>query len=154
MILLVAVIRPEQFDAVQEALRNCGIDQFTVTKVSGNGHEKGQSLIYRSTTVEETVCPRFKLEIAIPKDLVDSAICAIQQTAKTGCVGDGIIWLLPLSQIVRIRTGVHTDFDLEGEPLAATEVSPRSDGEIRKSAPESQERASCARMRTLSRASR
>jgi nitrogen regulatory protein PII len=118
MILVVAIIRPEKLGAVQKALSNCGVDQITVTKVLGGGHEKGHAFIYRSTTIEETLHSRIKLEIAVDRDAVDSVICAIQQSAKTGRVGDGLIWLIPLAQAVRIRTGVATNWALDEDPLS------------------------------------
>jgi nitrogen regulatory protein P-II 2 len=118
MKLLIAIIRPERLGAVQKALSRCGVDQVTVSHVLGRGHESGQALIYRSTTIEEKLLPRVKLEIALETDAVDSVICVIQQSAKTGRIGDGMIWLLPLVQAIRIRTGVAINSSSDEEEFA------------------------------------
>jgi nitrogen regulatory protein PII len=105
MKLVVAVIRPEKLKAIQLALKRRGIEQMTVSDVVGTGHQRGEALIYRSSTIHETWFPRARLEIAVADDLVDSAVEAILLHGRTGEVGDGMILIHPLDQFVRIRTG-------------------------------------------------
>jgi nitrogen regulatory protein P-II 1 len=105
MKLVVAVFRPERLAAVQRALEKRMIERMTVTNAVGSGHERGPSFIYRSATVEERLLSRLRLEVALDDDAVDSAVDAIRQTAWTGEVGDGVVWVLPLERVVRIRTG-------------------------------------------------
>lgn len=105
MKLVVAIIRPEKYSAVQAALADLGLSQLTLTDVRGQGHEQGHALIYRNTTFQDTRLKRLKLEIAVDDDAVDSVIQAIQGCAKTGQVGDGVILVAPLEEFIRIRTG-------------------------------------------------
>jgi nitrogen regulatory protein P-II 1 len=105
MKLVVAVIRPEKFKAVQAALAQCGIEQMTVTDAVGKGHQLGHSLIHRGLTIQETLLSRIKLESAVDDHCVNSTVEAIQSHGQTGEVGDGMILVCPLEQFVRIRTG-------------------------------------------------
>jgi nitrogen regulatory protein PII len=103
MKLIVAIIRPDKLAAVQKALNKRDICQMTVSHALGTGHERGHSYVYRSTRIEENLISRLKLEVAVDDGSVDSIVQAIRQTAATGHVGDGIIWVSPLEQAVRIR---------------------------------------------------
>lgn len=105
MKLVVAIIRPEKYGAVQAALDELGITQLTLTEVLGRGHEKGQLFIYRGTTFQDARLKRLKLEVAVEDDAVDAVVEAIQGWAKTGQVGDGVMFVTPLEGFVRIRTG-------------------------------------------------
>ncbi|HMF18895.1 MAG TPA: P-II family nitrogen regulator [Gemmataceae bacterium] len=113
MKLVVAIIRAEKLAAVQKALNSFDIDQMTVSNAFGSGHARGQTLIYRNTTIEEKLLPRIKLEIAVDDNFVDFAVDAIQQAGKTGQVGDGIIMVVPLAEVVRIRTGEKVNWDAD-----------------------------------------
>jgi nitrogen regulatory protein P-II 1 len=103
MKLVVAIIRPEKLTAVQSVLSRYDIDQMTVSNVFGCGHERGTAYIYRTTTVEDKMLPRLKLEVAVEDHAVDSAVTAIRESALTGHVGDGIVWVLALQQADHIR---------------------------------------------------
>ena len=105
MKLITAIIRPETFKTVQAALGELGICQFTLTDVWGQGHEKGQRIIYRGTTYQEKRQQRLKLEVVVPDFAVSGAVEAIQSNGKTGNVGDGVVLVIPLDEFIRIRTG-------------------------------------------------
>jgi nitrogen regulatory protein PII len=107
MKLIVAVIRPGQLAAVQRALDKRLIAQMTITDAFGSGHERGPVSIYRGTTVEERLLRRLRLEVAVDDDAADTAVEVIRRTARTGEVGDGVVWVLPLERVVRIRTGAE-----------------------------------------------
>jgi nitrogen regulatory protein PII len=105
MKLVVAIVRPERLDAVQGALRARGIDQMTVTNVAGAGHQRGSSLIYRSITIQEKLLARVKLEIAVDEAMTDTVVEAIELQADTGEVGDGVILIQPVEELIRIGSG-------------------------------------------------
>ncbi|HYV38887.1 MAG TPA: P-II family nitrogen regulator [Gemmataceae bacterium] len=124
MNLVTAVIRPQQLGAVQKALKKCGIDQMTISNVLGGGHEPGYGFIYRSTTIDNKLQARIKLEIAVDDNDVENIVDAIQLSAKTGKVGDGLIWVLPIAHAVRIRTG--EDLTWQAAPRPAAPASTRA----------------------------
>ncbi|MCB1414855.1 MAG: P-II family nitrogen regulator [Phyllobacteriaceae bacterium] len=105
MKLITAVIKPFRLDAVREALTALGIEGLTVTEVKGYGRQKGHTEIYRGAEYAVHFLPKLKLEIAVKKDLADKAVEAIAETARTGQIGDGKIFVLDLKEVVRIRTG-------------------------------------------------
>jgi len=108
MKLLVALIRPERLGAVREALASAEVKIMTITNVKGCGVQGGRTEIYRGQEVEVDLLPKVKLEIALNEDFVDPAIDAIVQSARTensGAIGDGKIFVLPLENCIRIRTG-------------------------------------------------
>src|SRR4051812_29472457 len=105
MKLLIAIIKPFRLQEVKEALAAAGIDGMTVTDVKGFGRQKGHTEIYRGSEYTVDFLPKLKLEIAITDDLVAKAIDAIAGAAKTGKIGDGKMFVLPLEEVVRIRTG-------------------------------------------------
>mgnify|MGYP001384094824 CR=1 FL=1 len=105
MKLIVAIIKPFKLDEVREALTALGIQGLTATEVRGFGRQKGQTEIYRGAEYTVSFLPKVKIEIALPDDLVERAIEAIQSTAHTGRIGDGKIFVLDLVQAIRIRTG-------------------------------------------------
>jgi len=105
MKLVVAIIRPQTYVAVQAALDELGIKQLTITEVLGRGHEQGHRFIYRGTTFQDARLKRLKLEVVVEDDAVDAVVEAIQDWAKSGEVGDGVIFVTPLEGFVRIRTG-------------------------------------------------
>lgn len=105
MKLIVAIIRPFKLDDVREALSDVGVSGVTVTEVKGFGRQKGHTELYRGAEYQVDFLPKLKLEIAVTDALFDAAIDAITRTAGTGKVGDGKIFVSPLEQAIRIRTG-------------------------------------------------
>ena len=109
MKLIIAIIKPFKLDAVKDALGAVGIEGMTVTEVKGFGRQKGHTEIYRGSEYTVDFLPKVKLEIAVADELVAKAIAAIIAAAKTGKIGDGKIFVLPLEDVVRIRTDEHGD---------------------------------------------
>jgi nitrogen regulatory protein P-II 2 len=105
MKLLIAIIKPFKLDEVRDALTALGISGMTVSEVKGFGRQKGQTEIYRGAEYSTNMVPKVKIEIACEDDLADRALEAIQQSANTGSIGDGKIFMLDLGTAVRIRTG-------------------------------------------------
>ncbi|TFF25544.1 P-II family nitrogen regulator [Jiella endophytica] len=105
MKIVMAIIKPFKLDEVREALTGVGIQGLTVTEVKGYGRQKGHTEIYRGTEYAVSFLPKLKIEVAVPLDMVDRAVDAIQQAAKTGQIGDGKIFVFGIDQAVRIRTG-------------------------------------------------
>jgi len=105
MKLIIAVIKPFKLDEVREALSGVGVQGMTVTEVKGFGRQKGQTEIYRGAEYSTNMVPKIKIEIVAADDLADRVVEAIQQSANTGAIGDGKIFVLDLGQVVRIRTG-------------------------------------------------
>jgi len=100
-----AIIKPFKLDEVKEALQQISIQGLTVTEVKGFGRQKGHTELYRGAEYVVDFLPKIKLEIVIPDELVDQAIEAIVEAANTGRIGDGKIFVLPLEEAIRIRTG-------------------------------------------------
>ena len=105
MKLITAVIKPFKLDDVREALTVVGVEGMTVTEVRGFGRQKGQAEVYRGAEYTISFLPKVKIEIALDDAAVDSAVEAIQQSANTGKIGDGKIFVSDLVNAVRIRTG-------------------------------------------------
>lgn len=105
MKLITAIIKPFKLDDVREALSDIGITGITVTEVKGFGRQKGHTELYRGAEYVVDFLPKVKLDIAIAETGVDSAIEAIINAAKTGKIGDGKIFVSPIEDVVRIRTG-------------------------------------------------
>ena len=105
MKLVIAIIKPFKLDEVRDALTAIGVNGLTVTEVKGYGRQKGHTEIYRGAEYAVNFLPKLKLEIAVPTDLVEKAIETITTTTRTGQIGDGKIFVLPIEQAVRIRTG-------------------------------------------------
>jgi nitrogen regulatory protein PII len=104
MKLLIAVIKPFKLEEVKEALSEAGIEGMTVTEVKGFGRQKGHTEIYRGSEYTVDFLPKIKIEIAVTDDMAGKAVEAIVRAAKTGKIGDGKVFLLPLEEVVRIRT--------------------------------------------------
>ncbi len=100
-----AIIKPFKLDDVREALSEIGVTGITATEVKGFGRQKGHTELYRGAEYVVDFLPKVKLEIAVADDLVDDVIEAISNTANTGKIGDGKIFVFGLEQAVRIRTG-------------------------------------------------
>lgn len=109
MKFIVAIIKPFKLDEVKEALAELGIEGMTVSDVKGFGRQKGHTEIYRGSEYSVDFLPKAKLEIAVGDDKAAAAVEAIANAAKTGKIGDGKIFVLPLESAVRIRTGEHDD---------------------------------------------
>lgn len=108
MKLIVAIIRPERLEAVQQALNERDVYLMTVSDVRGCGRQRGYTEVYRGTEIQVRLLPKIKLEIAVSEPFVESAVEAIVHAARTpdcGQIGDGKIFVLPLEDCVRIRTG-------------------------------------------------
>ena len=104
-----AIIKPFKLDEVREALSDIGVSGLTVTEVKGFGRQKGHTELYRGAEYVVDFLPKVKIEIVIADDLVDTAIDSIIKAAQTGKIGDGKIFVMPVEQVVRIRTGETGD---------------------------------------------
>jgi len=109
MKLIEAIIKPFKLDEVKDALNEIGIEGITVSEVKGYGRQKGHTELYRGAEYVVDFIPKVKLEIAVADELVAKVVAAIEDTAKTGRIGDGKIFILPLEDAVRIRTGEKGD---------------------------------------------
>ncbi|MFH5923215.1 P-II family nitrogen regulator [Roseomonas xinghualingensis] len=105
MKLVMAIIKPFKLDEVREALTPLGVQGLTVTEVKGFGRQKGQTEIYRGAEYQVSFLPKLKIEVAVPSELVDAVVEAIANTARTGKIGDGKVFVLDLERALRIRTG-------------------------------------------------
>ena len=110
MKFVVAIIKPFKLDEVRDALTAIGVQGLTVTEVKGYGRQKGHTEIYRGTEYAVSFLPKLKVEVAVATDQVDKVIESISSSAKTGQIGDGKIFVMPIESAVRIRTG-ETDVD-------------------------------------------
>lgn len=105
MKMVTAIIKPFKLDDVREALHEVGIAGITVTEVKGFGRQKGHTELYRGAEYVVDFLPKIKIEVVLPDDQVEKAVEAISSTAKTGRIGDGKIFIIPLDDAIRIRTG-------------------------------------------------
>ena len=110
MKMVMAIIKPFKLEEVRQALDDLGIEGLTVSEVKGYGRQKGHTEIYRGAEYEVNFVPKLKIEVAVPSETVNKVVEVISATAKTGQIGDGKIFVTPLDQAVRIRTG-ETDAD-------------------------------------------
>jgi nitrogen regulatory protein P-II 1 len=100
-----AIIKPFKLDEVKEALQGIGVQGMTVSEVKGFGRQKGHTELYRGAEYVVDFLPKIKIEIACSDDLVDKIVQSIVQAANTGRIGDGKIFVYPLQDVIRIRTG-------------------------------------------------
>jgi len=105
MKLITAIIKPFKLDDVREALSEIGVQGITVTEVKGFGRQKGHTELYRGAEYVVDFLPKVKIEVAIDDGIVDQVIEAVRNAANTGKIGDGKIFVYPVEQVVRIRTG-------------------------------------------------
>ena len=105
MKLVAAIIKPFKLDDVREALSEIGVTGITVVEVKGFGRQKGHTELYRGAEYVVDFLPKIKVEVAIDDDQLDSVIEAVSNAAQTGKIGDGKIFVYPLEQAIRIRTG-------------------------------------------------
>ena len=104
MKLIIAIIKPFKLEEVKDALSGIGIEGMTVTEVKGFGRQKGHTEIYRGSEYTVDFLPKVKIEIALGDELVGKTVETIVKAAKTGKIGDGKVFVLPLEAVVRIRT--------------------------------------------------
>ncbi len=100
-----AIIKPFKLDEVKEALHEVGVQGMTVTEVRGFGRQKGHTELYRGAEYVVDFLPKVKIEVVVEKGQVDDVIAAIERAAKTGRIGDGKIFVLPVENVIRVRTG-------------------------------------------------
>ena len=105
MKLIKAIVRPSKVDEVKDALAKLNVSGVTVTEVRGHGKQKGHTAIYRGQEYSVSLLPKMELEVVVPDELTDDAVKAIIQAARTGEIGDGRVFVLPVGQSFRIRTG-------------------------------------------------
>jgi nitrogen regulatory protein P-II 1 len=105
MKLIEAIIKPFKLDEVKDALNEIGIEGITVSEVKGFGRQKGHTELYRGAEYVVDFIPKIKMEIAVGDEMVTKVIETIQNSARTGRIGDGKIFVLPLEDAVRVRTG-------------------------------------------------
>lgn len=105
MKLIMAIIQPHKLDTVREALTAVGVEGLTVSEVRGYGRQRGQTEVYRGTEYQINYVPKIKLEIAVDDAAVEKIIETIRDSAQTGKIGDGKIFVIDLGSAVRIRTG-------------------------------------------------
>ena len=109
---LESIVRPHLLDAVKTALQEVGIAGMTITEVKGYGRQKGHTETYRGSEYTIEFVPKAKIEVVVADEMVDMAIDAILKTAKTGKFGDGKIFILPVEEAIRVRTGEHGELAL------------------------------------------
>jgi len=105
MKLIKAIVRPNKVDEVKDALTRIGIAGMTVTEVRGHGKQKGHTAIYRGKEYNVSLLPKMQVEVVIADSAVDEAIKAIIESARTGEIGDGRVFVVPVEQTYKIRTG-------------------------------------------------
>ena len=110
MKLVIAIIKPFKLDEVRNALDRLGVQGMTVTQVKGYGRQRGHTEIYRGAEYAVSFLPKVQIEIAVASELVDKVVAAVSAAARTGQIGDGKVFVTPLEQALRIRTG-ETDTD-------------------------------------------
>ena len=121
MKLISAVIKPFKLEDVRQALAEAGVQGMTVTEVKGFGRQKGHTELYRGAEYSVDFVPKTKIEAAVPDALVDQAVEAIISAAGTGSIGDGKVFVVPVEQAYRIRTGESGEETLQAHPDVAAE---------------------------------
>ena len=105
MKLIVAVLKPFKLDEVKEALKALGIHGMTLTEAQGFGRQRGHTEVYRGAEYEVEFVPKIRLEVVVDDAQVDDVANAIVDAAGTGKIGDGKVWILPVDELIRVRTG-------------------------------------------------
>ena len=105
MKLIVAIIKPFKLDEVKEALQEVGLQGITVTEARGFGRQKGHTELYRGAEYVVDFLPKVKIEVAVADNMVARTVEAITNAARTGRIGDGKIFIMPIEEVIRIRTG-------------------------------------------------
>lgn len=102
-----AIIRPHLLESVKDALQALGVQGLTISEVKGFGRQKGHTEVYRGSEYKVEFVPKLKLEVVLDDELADQAVEAVIKTARTGKFGDGKIFIFPVEEAIRIRTGEH-----------------------------------------------
>ena len=105
MKIIVAIVRPSKVEEIKDALSGLKVSGMTISEVRGHGRQKGHTAIYRGKEYSVSLLPKMKVEIVLPDELVEETIETIVQTARTGEIGDGRVFVLPVEQAYNIRTG-------------------------------------------------
>ena len=105
MKLVKAIVRPNKVEEIKDALAACNVGGMTVTEVRGHGRQRGHSAVYRGREYEVSLLPKMKIEAVVPDDLVEDVIDAIISAARTGEIGDGRVFVIPVEESRNIRTG-------------------------------------------------
>jgi nitrogen regulatory protein PII len=105
MTLVKAIVRPDKVDVVKEALSAAGVSGMTVTEVRGHGKQKGHTAVYRGQEYNVSLLPKMEIEVVVPDRLSQDVISAIIKAARTGEIGDGRVFVIPVAQSYKIRTG-------------------------------------------------
>jgi nitrogen regulatory protein P-II 1 len=105
MKLVTAVVKPHRWDAVREALETFGVSGMTVTEVSGYGRQKGHTEVYRGAEYDVALVPKIRIEILVDDADADDVVGIVVTSAQTGRIGDGKVWVVPVENVVRVRTG-------------------------------------------------
>ena len=105
MKLVIAFIKPYKLDEVKERLRSLGVTGLSVTEIRGFGRQAGQTEVYRGAEYTVDFVPKIRLEVLVPTDLAAAVVRSIEEVARTGEIGDGKVAVLPVEDVVRIRTG-------------------------------------------------
>ncbi|MEN9402509.1 MAG: Nitrogen regulatory protein [Verrucomicrobiota bacterium] len=109
MKLITAIIKPFKLESVKEALTLVGVEGMTVTEVKGFGRQKGHTEVYRGSEYTVDFLPKIKIEVVVSDDIKDKVVTAIVNGAKTGKIGDGKVFIMPVDDVIRIRTDEHGD---------------------------------------------
>ena len=105
MKLVKAIVRPNKVDEIKDALAACSVPGMTVTEVRCYGKQRGHSAVYRGREYEVSLLPKIKIEVVVPDDMVEDVIDAIMSAARTGEIGDGRVFVIPVEDSRKIRTG-------------------------------------------------
>ena len=102
---IVAVIKPFKLDAVKDALARMGIHGMTISEVKGFGRQKGHKEVYRGAEYQTDFVPKVEVKVAVSQEQADAVVATLVETAATGQIGDGKIFILPMEEVIRVRTG-------------------------------------------------
>ncbi|WEV63905.1 P-II family nitrogen regulator [Bifidobacterium sp. ESL0732] len=105
MKLITAIIQPQKFDEVKEALAAAGVEGMTVSEVNGCGEQHGYTEVYRGASYSVNLIPKIRVEVAVRDADAQPLVDIIVKTARTGTIGDGKVWVVPLDSVTRVRTG-------------------------------------------------
>jgi nitrogen regulatory protein P-II 1 len=105
MKLVVAVVKPFKLDDIKRSLKDAGVNGMTLDEVQGFGRQRGHTEVYRGAEYQVEFVPKIRLEVAVDDGQVEDVVAAIVDSARTGSIGDGKIWVLSLESVVRVRTG-------------------------------------------------
>src|SRR6186997_2599370 len=120
MKLIKAIVRPNKVDEVKDALGKLGISGMTVTEVRGHGKQKGHTAIYRGQEYNVSLLPKMEIEVVVSDSMADDAIKAIIEAARTGEIGDGRVFVIPVGESYKIRTGENRPDRLPASVVVAT----------------------------------